>query len=124
MKELERDTMPKEVATELLTDRKARLTNRMRKNCRDARAKHFISDAERKPVAEKIAAKLKSRGLAWIGREISRAQRRRAGLQRRYTSLTGDNPVIAARRAAIDVLANHIDIFLDCAETEIESRRA
>jgi len=122
--------MPKEVAIELLVEPKNRLTNRMRKNCHNARVRCFISDAERKPAAGKVAAKLKGRSLAWIGREIERAKRRRAGLQHRYLAIvrqleaTGaNNALLLARVAEIDRLVTHLDTFRDCAETELEWRK-
>jgi hypothetical protein len=125
MKLVEKDSMPREVALELLTDRKARVTNRMRKNCLHALQREFISEAERKPLAAKVARKLRAKSIAWIAREVKRSMRQRRGAQIKYERLQAiepKNPIIEYRVAALNLLANHLDTVIECCEDEIKLR--
>jgi hypothetical protein len=126
MKQIEHDGMPKEVAIELLVEPCNRLTSRMRKNCMAAREVCYTADVPRKSLTQKLTNKLHNRSLVWIGRELKRAGKQRAGLQRKYEALLRQpvkSPVIAARIAAINVLVGHLDMFVECAEDELTWRK-
>jgi len=118
--------MPKEVATEMLCSGWHRQTNRERKMFRDARQKVFVSEQERKPLAEKLARKAKDRPLQWLGREIQRAAKHRRGVQRKYESLMRleQTPVVERFVAALNLRAGHLDMVLDALESEINARRS
>ena len=125
MKEIKTDKMPREVATEMLCTPGARITNRMRKNFQHARQKEFASELTRKPVGEKIRNRARLRSIAWLSRERGRSQKQRRGAQRRYEKLQAidpKNPVIEARIAALDLLANHLDLVTDVLNDEIRYR--
>jgi hypothetical protein len=61
----QKDGMPYEVATALLTEPRAKLTNRMRKNCWAARAKEFSHPG---PMARTCTTDMINRGLDKHGR--------------------------------------------------------
>jgi hypothetical protein len=125
LKEIKHDGPPAEVATELLRDPLAHLTNRMRKNCIAARQKYFASTATRKTLTTKVANRLRDRTLAWIGRELSRAGRQRRGWQRKYEALVAQepkSPVIEARIAMLNLNVGNLDVFIEGAEDELSHR--
>jgi len=125
-REVERDTMPRQVATEMLSDPRVRMTNRMRKTFRDARARHFVSTREKTPILSKLAAKLKLRSFQALTKWLARANVRRAAGQRAYLRAGEDTtlaaPVREALLALLEVKVAEIDLLIDGLETEILSR--
>lgn len=139
------DGMPREVATAILSEPKATLSNRWRKVCMRARDEVFVSSSpivrpvdevtqkrslrfytEREPIdtETKTARRFSVATLAQLGRWCSRAIARRAVVQRKYLALSADNtPRNNALRELYSALANRLDIIRDCAEYEINARR-
>ena len=68
---LERDTMPIQVSRELLAAE--RITNRMRKTCMSARAKHYVSRETPIPFEYKRAARLSRSSISQIIKWLRRA---------------------------------------------------
>lgn len=129
MKIINQDHMPVEVATELLTDPKARMTNRMRKNCMAARTVAWCSETERKPIEGKIERRAHEQPLVRLGRTIRRVCKRRAGLQHQYEAARRMmakheemTPILERRCAIIDLQVAHLDLVRDVVESEVASR--
>lgn len=124
MKLIERDRMPYEVATEMACSSWCRRTNRERKMLRDARQVEWCSEAERKPLAEKLANRMRNRPIAWLGREVTRAEKRRRGVQQKYEALMRleQTPIVERFVAALNLRAAQIDLVIDVAQDEIRYR--
>lgn len=140
------DGMPREVATAMLTEPRAQLSNRMRKVCMRARDKVFVSSSpitksvaidddgttewvhswtEQAPleVEIKTAERFSYATLQQLGKWCSRAIKRRAVVQRAYLAVpTEDNPRNNALRELYAALASKLDVIRDCAEDEINLR--
>lgn len=132
-KVIERDTMPYQVATDLLCEAGIRQTNGTRKAYRDARQRSFRGVCEKKPAAEKMTNRLHDVTLLQLGKWTRRAWKRRRGLQLKHQSVTNllehtaateALPVLLLQRrlAAINLLAGQVDLFLDTADTELNFR--
>lgn len=124
MKRIEKDHIPVEVATEMLTTKGARMSNRERKMYLRARQTEWAAGVPRKPLAEKLAARTAGRGIAWLGRELRRAGKHRRGVQRLYEGLARfeNTPVIARHRAILDLRAGHLDTVMDVIQDTIRFR--
>lgn len=141
----QRDSIPREVATAMLTEPRARLTNRMRKNCVSAREKVFASTApfRRMPavnaqgeivkgygyveVAQRTAeykTKLRfSRAtLRQLGHWIRRSIARRYPLQRKYLAVQGNSLRHEQARFVIAQAVQRLDLIRDMCEDEIAMR--
>lgn len=123
----QQDGMPAPVATEMLSERRARLTNTFRKQCCRARARLFVTDVTAKAPEAKTARRFQSASLAQLGRWLRRSIARREIVQRRYLEVpNSDNPIVQAcfdaARADISAIANRLDAIRDCAEDEIKRR--
>lgn len=140
------DGMPREVATAILTEPKAALSNRWRKVCMRARDKVFVSSSpitksvaidddgttewvhswtEREPIdiEAKTAQRFTCATLQQLGRWCSRAIKRRVVVQRAYLAVPAeDNPRNNAIRELYAALASKLDVIRDCAEDEINAR--
>lgn len=146
------DGMPREVATSILSEPKAALSNRWRKACMRAREKVFVSSSpiRRMPAIneageiikgwvytentlrtpeDKTARRFGGATLAQLDKWKSRAIKRRVVVQREFLAvLNSDVPAFQARfdtaRQLLTELANKLDIIRDCAEDEIAARKA
>ncbi len=78
------DAAPYEVATAMLCAPKARSTNRERKVGQAARANHYVSDRESRPLEEKAAGRLKQANWAQLAKWHARAVARRALTQHAF----------------------------------------
>lgn len=140
------DGMPYEVATAMLSEPRARLTNSFRKQCCRARETVVMSESpirrhanlnvstgdvckgydytERTAVAPEIktARRFRSKTLKQLHTLLRRAKGRRAVTQRRYLAVTDQTPHAEFVRAALSAIANRLDIIRDCAEDEIKRR--
>jgi hypothetical protein len=123
------DHLPESVAMDLLSQKGRRMTNRERKVLMTARSREFISTAERKPASEKLARKMPGFTLAQIGKWQHRAEKKRRGVQRKYSAAIGlqaasgnPNPVIERLIAGLNLRAAQIDLFLDAAAEELGTR--
>lgn len=104
------DAMPREVATELLAEPKAKMTNTFRKQCRAARDRVYASavplvsvvsdletgeteyhvfDTPAKPTPP--ATKLHSKSLVQVDRWLGRTIARRAVVQKKYVALQAEH---------------------------------
>lgn len=126
MKKIERDGMPKEVATEMLCSPWRRMTNRERKTYAEARQTVWVSEQERKPLALRMRNRAAARPIAWLDRERSRAMKHRRGVQMKYESLMklAPNPIIERFVAALNLRAGHLDTVMDAINDEIRMRLA
>lgn len=137
--------MPYEVATAMLSERRARITNSFRKQCQLARERVYVSSApiRRMPAQDtageivkgwgytecvaispeqKTVRRFQSASLVQLGNWLRRAMARRAIIQKRYLAITDETPHAEFARAALSVIANRLDIIRDCAEDEINGR--
>ena len=123
--EIIRDVMPAEVATEMLCEPLARLSNRMRKNCLDARATYYTSVRERSPGAVKLARRLNTAKLAQLGRWLRRAASRIAGNAKQLSRLSGlSDPQSEMIRQVLNVRGINLAIARAALRAEIDSRNA
>lgn len=142
----ERDSIPREVATAMLTEPRARLTNRMRKNCVSARQKVFASTApfRRMPAVNAQGEIVKGYGyveiaqrttklrfsrasLRQLGKWLHRSIARREIVQRRYLAVPNSDvrafqAHFDAVRASLALLAERLDLIRDVCEDEINVR--
>src|ERR1035437_6357846 len=128
-KPIEHDTMPLQVATDLLCSLE-NTTNAMRKTFFDARATLWCAVEEKKPREGKLARRYHDATLMQIGKWNQRAGMKRRRLQTKYTKAlrmpeetTGQ--VLAKRRieAALDLAVAMIDQVTDGTAFELENRR-
>jgi hypothetical protein len=141
----ERDHMPHQVATELLTTPKTKLTNRMRKNCLDARSTHHASNtplraegkkrtperryvatsAVKKPAEDKIRARMKAATSPQLEKWLKRCVARRVGVQEKYNNALGkQGPKWNYIRALLEATAQRIDTMRDIIEDVLQDRFA
>lgn len=124
----QRDGVPHEVATAMLTEPRARLTNRMRKNCMEAREKVFAStspivrvlvtdgkvdlakreealyysETNPRSLEEKTKRRFGYASLRQLSNWLRRSIARRAVVQRKYLAVpNSDVPKLQARLDAI-----------------------
>lgn len=121
--EVERDHMPRQVAREMLCA--PGLSNRMRKNCFDALATHYVSQLKSKPGETKLANRFKRSSLTQLEKWISRVIFRRAKTQKEYLKAMkmGETPMKRALIAALDYKAQLLDLTRDCLENELMTRQ-
>jgi hypothetical protein len=124
LKQTNPEHMPEQVATDLLCDPTRRMTRRERRMLQEARQREFICTTPRKTATEKLTAKLSFAPLFRLGVWRKRADKRRAGLQRKYSAaiMETPDPVIARVIAALDLRAAQLDIFMDAAGDEVTRR--
>jgi len=136
------DHMPKQVALEMLCAPKAKLTNRVRKNCKASRdivrlsafpivktsAKtgqrpaEYTHDCKEKSIDEKLTGKLKRATFDQLQKWGKRAHARRMQVQRAYLRITGTNVFAEKARAALELKAAHLDIFGGAVYDELQRR--
>ena len=121
--------MPVEVATALLTDPKARMTNRMRKVCRMARETCFVSEVERKPIADKLKTRMQDKPIDRLERLQHRIGAKRRGFQHKFEAAkrlqakqNKPNPVIDRMIALLDLRVGYLDTLVDAVEAELAWR--
>lgn len=140
---IEQDHMPAEVATALLTERKARLSNRMRKNCSSARELavpsgypiHRMRDEingrpqyqySLKQVSKTIDARVVKRMREATAKQlllwVLRCSRRRSVAQKQYLKLDGKSKRDESARQLLEALVAKLDLIRDTIETELERR--
>lgn len=148
----QRDSIPREVATAMLSEPRARLTNRMRKNCVSAREKVFAStssivgqwvseeDSENdkwmllyterdgRSPEDRMKRRFAIATLRQLGNWLRRSIARREIVQRRYLAVpNSDVPKFQARfdaaRQALVLLAEWLDCIRDVCEDEIAMRK-
>lgn len=147
----QRDGMPAQVATEMLTERRARLTNTFRKQCRHARERVIVSSSPivkvwvedegeseilRRCYAEpaertaesKTMLRCRRATLEQLAKWRRRAIARRAVIQRKYLAVPNSaNPIAQAcydaARRDLSLVADRLDTIRDCAESEILDRK-
>lgn len=137
---VETDGMPAEVATGLLCETSQ--SNRMRKVCRDARAKHFVSTRKPKPMMDRTMQRLSVASWAQILKWHKRAVNRELATQHVLRSLNralekiGEpdikkDPKGYLRRALIirsikayDLKGTALQQGIECLESEIDRRKS
>lgn len=134
------DGMPYAVATAMLSEPRARITNNFRKQCRRARDVVFVSSSpirrmpdttfksfgweDREVVSpeQKTVRRFRSASLSQLGKWLRRSIAHRAIIQSKYLAITDETPHAEFARAALSAIANRLDIIRDCAEEEIARR--
>lgn len=146
----QRDCIPREVATAMLIEPRAKLSNRMRKNCVAARQTIFVSSS---PIQKAVSGETDfPDGYAWtqsntrspedktkrrfatatlrqLHNWLRRSIARRVIVQRRYLAVpNSDVRAFQARfdaiREALAVIASRLDTIRDVCEDEIAMRKA
>ena len=127
-KPIEHDTMPLQVATDLLCSLE-NVTNSMRKTFFDARATWWCAIEEKKPREGKLARRYHEATLMQIGKWNHRAGKKRRTLQNKYAKAIGmpeetTGQVLAKKRieAALDLAVALVDQVTDATATEIRDR--
>jgi hypothetical protein len=116
--------MPHQVATELLTTPKTKLSNRMRKNCIAARAKYHVAEQKPKSADDKIRARMKAATSPQLEKWLKRCVARRVGVQEKYNNALGkQGPKWNYIRALLEAAAQRIDTMRDIIEDILEERR-
>jgi hypothetical protein len=137
MKILERDTLPPQVATEMLTRPGVRLTGKERRMYQKAREIHYVSEVVKKDPAEKLKFKLKNVKLEQLNKWHRRSERRYMKVQRQHAALEAflaaqpESPMptpqqLIARRnlAAVEMIGGQLESLLTGLELEADDRRA
>lgn len=134
VRESERSVMPREVALEMLTRPKVKLSGRERRMYRDALEKHFTSTLEQKPREVKLAFKLQHSTWAQLNKWLKRTKLRYFTMQKRYSRFaekvagfkdnSPEKKVGEAKLSAFLVIMSLCGEALDCIETEIDRRSA
>lgn len=136
---LERDTMPREVARELLTNPKAKLSSRFRKNCLDALStvwessfplvvgkyykEVFQNTAAGKSFEEKVERRVKTRTFRQLVRDLGRARLRKVKVQKLSATIPDDAPVeFLTIRGNLDNRARLLDTVQEHIQNEIKTR--
>lgn len=136
--------MPREVATAMLSEPRAKLTNRMRKNCIAARYKVFASSSpfrrmpgsedgeivksygyseiEPRAPEERMQRRFATATLRQLSNWLRRSIARRVVVQRRYLAVVGDTMLAQAQRNALAGIAERLDTVRDVCESEITMR--
>lgn len=141
----QRDGMPVEVATAMLLEPRARLTNTFRKQCRRARERVIVStspiqripaqnaageivkgwgyaEPAERTIESKTVLRFRRSTLEQLGRWRRRAISRRATVQRAYLKVPNSARFDSARQA-LSLMAERLDIIRDCADDEIAARQ-
>jgi hypothetical protein len=135
------DRMPYEVATEMLADPRARMTNRERKECMRARETRYQSTRTAKPVAGKLENRFDSASFAQLSRWNRRAVNRRRDAQCAYQLLARQLDKVARtespaeilkvaaamakrRQLELDLAVMHFDTIIELTGAEIKLRCA
>lgn len=134
---LERDTMPREVACEMLTNPKVKMSNRFRKTCLDALATvtesgfplvwsitvYFRNTAAGKSFEDKVERRVKTRTFRQLVRDLGRARRRRVKVQKLAAMIPDEAPVeFLAIRGNLDNRARLLDAVQEYIQNEIKTR--
>lgn len=123
---LKRDTMPCSVATDMLCAPGIRQTARERKNYQAARDKVFISTLQRKPVEERITARMKRSTWLQLDKWLNRVKRKREDHQREYLRLPSrklPQPIFDKLEAALNLRVGQLDLLRDSIEQELFNRQ-
>ena len=140
---IQRETMPAEVALEMLCRPGVRMTNRERKSYWDARTTRYQSTLKAKPLDDVLAFRLHSVKMAQLNKWFTRCVNRRKQLQAAYNLAKRQEAkinavarpekfteeqfellkqfklaVVSRAIAAIDLKAAQLDAFFDAVETE------
>lgn len=142
----EQDGIPRAVATAMLTEPRARLTNRMRKNCIAARQNVFASTSpivaqwvieedsenekrmlfytghEAKQPDERIKRRFGNASLRQLGKWLRRSIARRRPLQDKFQAIVGDSPRHVMAREIIALAVQRLDTVRDVCEDELKVR--
>lgn len=142
----QRDGIPREVATAMLTEPRARLTNRMRKNCASARDAVFAStspivgqwvseedsendkwmllytEREGRSPEDKMKRRFAVATLRQLGNWLRRSIARRRPLQDKFQAIVGDSPRHSLAREIIALAVQRLDTIRDVCEDEIAMR--
>lgn len=134
LREVEIDHMPIQVATDLLCDPARRMSSRERRTLQAARARCFVSTAQRIPAEVKLTEKLHDKPIQQIGKWAHRAKESRDKLQAQYAALIAlqaqseqsgtPDPILMRHITGINLRAAQIDRFLDAAGVELANRRS
>lgn len=149
----QRDCIPREVATAMLTEPRAKLSNRMRKNCIAARSKVFVSSSpiqrvpaqneqtgeivkgwswtekQAKQPEDKMKHRFASVSLRQLGNWLCRSISRRAIIQRRYLAVPNSDVQYQqarfdAARQGFALMAERLDLIRDLCEDEVAMRKS
>jgi hypothetical protein len=122
---LERDHMPKQIATDMLLNSQ-RLSNTMRKTCMRARENHYVSVQTKEAGIYKIARRFQRATLQQLSKWLRRAQQRRTDTAASLRSLKKDKSrPEEIQRSLAGILENRIEAFsqaIDTLQTELKSR--
>jgi hypothetical protein len=125
---VKRDTMPAEVATDLLCTLE-RVTNTARKQYQEVRQRIFGSVLVRKPAEAKLSAKATEATLAQLVKWSRRTAKKRRGLQNKYEKAirlpedtTGQQVLKQRLVAGLDLVAARIDRLTDAIQNELDAR--
>ena len=112
----EHDHMLREVAIELLCAKS--ISNRIRKACRAALERRYVSTFIPKPLEMKLTEKFSRQAVAKLGSWRDRLAHRRLHVQRKWEALAVDSPF----RPALEMMVERIDTATDCVNTVITHR--
>jgi len=119
-KQIERDTMPKQVATDMLCTAGIPMTSQVRKAYEDARCVLFCSLQEKKPAEVKLQSKFMEATVTQLSKWKKRCDKSRRGVQRKYETAqklpeeTQLQQLMKARLiAALDLAAARLDLVLN-----------
>jgi hypothetical protein len=129
-KQIERDTIPKQVATDLLCTQE-RMTGPTRKQYLDARNLLFCSALIPKPREVKLTVRFMQAGINQLSKWIRRNDKKRRGIQRRYENAqrlpeeTQLQQLLKNRTVAmLDLAAARLDQEIDLIQIEVDRRLA
>jgi hypothetical protein len=133
MKLLERDSIPRGVAVEMLCNN-VHKTNKERKMFRAALENHYVSEIAKKPRSEQIAFRLRRCTITQLAKWLKRTKRRHASVQRVYSKTAatvsdlpeGDKLRARAERTlfALRVAGGALEESLSALEDEQDRREA
>lgn len=138
MKLVERDTIPKEVATEMLCRPGVRLSGKERKMFMAARETHYTSSATARnddnKVETRIARRFKAASITQLNKWLPRVVRREFSVQNKQSEVaeklflakegSKERLLLEKAHAALLETLGHIQCVLRGLEDEIESRQA
>jgi hypothetical protein len=134
VQQVDRNLMPREVAIEMLSRPKVKLSGAERRMFRDALEKHFTSVLQEKPRETKLAFKLQHSTWAQLNKWLKRTNRRYMTMQKRYSVFAGkvagfaeetpEKKVGEKKLAAFGLIMGLCGEALDCIETEVDRRAA
>lgn len=135
----DRDAMPYEVATSMLTTPGVKLTNRMRKNCLASRSRFFVPTEPAKPIGDKLQSKFAGKTWLQLHTIFNRATAKRCEAQKEYEKVKNQpvpkfkagmekqgeaafEQLRKTRMNLLDLVAAKQELIIDLAEEEIAKR--